>query len=180
MRYWNGQDISLSRSELLNDVLHFGTVKVLLARVRTDHGQEEKYFGCLGCVTRVQQLQVLFPDREDSCYHHLCTAPFRKGFDLTTPPLTTRETATNMKQCRECSIFACPLVRHRRPRCYSSPLPSNTLHCRGKSLSDNTLESSLEPLDSIVTGNLVSSTDSALRPPSSGNSGTRSRPKTHN
>ena len=39
-------------------------------------------------------------------------------------------------------------------------------------LSDNTLESCLEPLDGVVTGDLVASSNPGLSPTSSGNSGT--------
>lgn len=41
-------------------------------------------------------------------------------------------------------------------------------------LSDNALESSLEPLDGVVTADLVGTTDGGLRSPSPGHSGTGS------
>lgn len=46
-------------------------------------------------------------------------------------------------------------------------------------LTDNTLESGLEPLDRVVTGDLVATANGGLCPSSSRNAGTRAVPVDH-
>lgn len=82
-------------------------------------------------------------------------------------------------ECLTCLIVSSEIESCRSRMTYRIRICGNAFHSRRRimnHLSDDTLESGLEPLDSILLLDLVRSADWGLSSSSAGNTGTRSRP----